>query len=136
MEKDAKLVRNETVAQRRGIFKWLATIAAGASVATIGLGLNTGGTAKAAAEDKPMSFLKKQKTVGTVTTFNDPSIKCIPCPEEGSCSFLGCVTNTVDCGISTPYKSIIRIYHGGCYGNAKDCPFTDYTYCGDRCVSC
>lgn len=110
MENKPQVVEQEQPSSRRSFFTWVGQVAAGASLAAIGLGLAN-----------PESVLAASK----------PSIKhgpntpnCIPCPT--GCQVTRCIQNGGGC---PEYQVTYVVYHGGC----APCNPSQHTVCNGTC---
>ncbi len=101
----------EQVRSRRSVFKWIGQVAAGASLAGIGLGLANPLNALAASKGTDMP-------------------RCIPCEL--------CHTTSCQGGICEPPENYVTYkYYKGCVFQGQSCPYVGtYKGCFDGCSAC
>lgn len=109
---------HEQFHSRRRFFAWAGQIAAGVSLAGIGLGLTD--PLKALAATKPQSAMTHKRV----------RPDCYPCPDPGTFCCRSCFTDS-HCQPGG-HTALTYDYNGGCVSNPSDCP--TYIACS-RCVS-
>lgn len=112
------------ITSRRGIFKWMGQIAAGASIA--GIGLNIANPLTAQAESNQPTIGYRADKYG-----NPDQPNCIPC---SGCSVVSCAPNG-NCRAGNQQAPILVHYHQyyGCIAPGGTCPYNNLYMCASTC---
>jgi hypothetical protein len=95
---------------RRAFFIWIGQIAADASLAAIGLGI-----------EKPLTALASSA---------EP--ECTPCPPKGTCEVTECIGNP-PCSEQLRYYKVYTCYLGGCINPGQSCLTKVCSGCAGGC---
>jgi hypothetical protein len=95
---------------RRKLITWAGQIAAGASLAAIGLGIG-----------KPLTALASSA---------EP--KCTPCPSKGTCAEVTYCSGNPPCNEHLRYNKTVTYYLGGCITHGQ-CPTNTCSGCAGGC---